>query len=228
MQHNNPIRSGCSLSFRNDEYNSHCEADSLDLDLDLDTIHRKAARGLFPDHSRWVTLRVPSWTAWLRARTVRTTDPETAATWRELDLRGPLLWKSFSLTALVFSQPRRGGQAKEAIHEARQGSSRPRQRSSNCASVCWRGRDNVNHHDATSQDNSGTIEREEFLSLPQINSNPLATRCVPIPPLLPPLQWMRCLNREAKHSNDGRWLTHPSPPRPEPLPVANLSFPYIV
>lgn len=28
------------------------------------------------------------------------------------------------------------------------------------------------------QDNSGTIEREEFLSLPQINSNPLATRCV--------------------------------------------------
>ncbi len=28
------------------------------------------------------------------------------------------------------------------------------------------------------QDNSGTIEREEFLSLPQISSNPLATRCV--------------------------------------------------
>lgn len=28
------------------------------------------------------------------------------------------------------------------------------------------------------QDNSGTIEREEFLSLPQINSNPLATRYV--------------------------------------------------
>lgn len=26
------------------------------------------------------------------------------------------------------------------------------------------------------QDNSGTIEREEFLSLPQISSNPLATR----------------------------------------------------
>ena len=26
------------------------------------------------------------------------------------------------------------------------------------------------------QDNSGTIEREEFLSLPQVNSNPLATR----------------------------------------------------
>lgn len=28
------------------------------------------------------------------------------------------------------------------------------------------------------QDNSGTIEREEFLSLPQISSNPLATRFV--------------------------------------------------
>lgn len=26
------------------------------------------------------------------------------------------------------------------------------------------------------QDNSGTIERDEFLSLPQISSNPLATR----------------------------------------------------
>ena len=26
------------------------------------------------------------------------------------------------------------------------------------------------------QDNSGTIEREEFLSLPQVSSNPLATR----------------------------------------------------
>ncbi|KAJ0117636.1 calcineurin B-1 [Diaporthe amygdali] len=29
-------------------------------------------------------------------------------------------------------------------------------------------------------DNSGTIEREEFLSLPQINSNPLATRMIAI------------------------------------------------
>lgn len=28
------------------------------------------------------------------------------------------------------------------------------------------------------QDNSGTIERDEFLSLPQISSNPLATRSV--------------------------------------------------
>jgi hypothetical protein len=28
------------------------------------------------------------------------------------------------------------------------------------------------------QDNSGTIERDEFLSLPQISSNPLATRYV--------------------------------------------------
>ncbi len=26
------------------------------------------------------------------------------------------------------------------------------------------------------KDNSGTIDREEFLSLPQVNSNPLATR----------------------------------------------------
>jgi hypothetical protein len=32
------------------------------------------------------------------------------------------------------------------------------------------------------QDNSGTIEREEFLSLPQISSNPLATRSVFPPP----------------------------------------------
>jgi hypothetical protein len=31
--------------------------------------------------------------------------------------------------------------------------------------------------DICAQDNSGTIEREEFLSLPQISSNPLATRC---------------------------------------------------
>ncbi|KAL2281397.1 hypothetical protein FJTKL_11576 [Diaporthe vaccinii] len=30
------------------------------------------------------------------------------------------------------------------------------------------------------KDNSGTIEREEFLSLPQINSNPLATRMIAI------------------------------------------------
>lgn len=28
------------------------------------------------------------------------------------------------------------------------------------------------------QDNSGTIERDEFLSLPQVSSNPLATRYV--------------------------------------------------
>ena len=28
------------------------------------------------------------------------------------------------------------------------------------------------------KDNSGTIERDEFLSLPQISSNPLATRYV--------------------------------------------------
>jgi hypothetical protein len=32
------------------------------------------------------------------------------------------------------------------------------------------------------QDNSGTIERDEFLSLPQISSNPLATRSVCISP----------------------------------------------
>ncbi|KAK5255894.1 Calcineurin subunit B, partial [Cryomyces antarcticus] len=30
------------------------------------------------------------------------------------------------------------------------------------------------------QDNSGTIEREEFLSLPQVSSNPLATRMIAI------------------------------------------------
>jgi hypothetical protein len=33
------------------------------------------------------------------------------------------------------------------------------------------------------QDNSGTIEREEFLSLPQISSNPLATRYALLPSL---------------------------------------------
>jgi serine/threonine-protein phosphatase 2B regulatory subunit len=32
----------------------------------------------------------------------------------------------------------------------------------------------------TSQDNSGTIERDEFLALPQISSNPLATRMIAI------------------------------------------------
>lgn len=36
------------------------------------------------------------------------------------------------------------------------------------------------------KDNSGTIERDEFLSLPQISSNPLATRCVHPPLLSPP------------------------------------------
>ncbi|KPM38360.1 Calcineurin subunit B [Neonectria ditissima] len=37
------------------------------------------------------------------------------------------------------------------------------------------------------KDNSGTIERDEFLSLPQISSNPLATRCdLPFPPSSPP------------------------------------------
>lgn len=44
------------------------------------------------------------------------------------------------------------------------------------------------------QDNSGTIEREEFLSLPQINSNPLATRYVSTTPCLQQrlgcLQWL--------------------------------------
>ncbi|KAL8874553.1 MAG: hypothetical protein Q9174_000140 [Haloplaca sp. 1 TL-2023] len=32
----------------------------------------------------------------------------------------------------------------------------------------------------TLQDNSGTIERDEFLSLPQVSSNPLATRMIAI------------------------------------------------
>ena len=36
--------------------------------------------------------------------------------------------------------------------------------------------DEVNLTCACLQDNSGTIEREEFLSLPQVSSNPLATR----------------------------------------------------
>ncbi|MCJ1361517.1 Calcineurin subunit B [Acarospora aff. strigata] len=34
--------------------------------------------------------------------------------------------------------------------------------------------------DRTDQDNSGTIERDEFLSLPQVSSNPLATRMIAI------------------------------------------------
>ena len=33
------------------------------------------------------------------------------------------------------------------------------------------------------QDNSGTIERDEFLSLPQVSSNPLATRYIHGPSL---------------------------------------------
>lgn len=33
------------------------------------------------------------------------------------------------------------------------------------------------------QDNSGTIERDEFLSLPQVSSNPLATRYLPPTPM---------------------------------------------
>lgn len=39
--------------------------------------------------------------------------------------------------------------------------------------------------DSLLQDNSGTIERDEFLSLPQISSNPLATRFVRSYLLLP-------------------------------------------
>jgi hypothetical protein len=35
---------------------------------------------------------------------------------------------------------------------------------------------NCEIHTQIWQDNSGTIEREEFLSLPQVSSNPLATR----------------------------------------------------
>jgi Ca2+-binding EF-hand superfamily protein len=34
--------------------------------------------------------------------------------------------------------------------------------------------------DISTQDGSGTIEREEFLSLPQVSSNPLATRMISI------------------------------------------------
>lgn len=40
--------------------------------------------------------------------------------------------------------------------------------------------------DRFAKDNSGTIEREEFLSLPQISSNPLATRFVPTAALTKP------------------------------------------
>lgn len=36
------------------------------------------------------------------------------------------------------------------------------------------------------QDNSGAIERDEFLSLPQISSNPLATRYAASPSTCPP------------------------------------------
>ena len=34
------------------------------------------------------------------------------------------------------------------------------------------------------QDNSGTIERDEFLSLPQVSSNPLATRYLTFTPMI--------------------------------------------
>ena len=35
----------------------------------------------------------------------------------------------------------------------------------------------------STQDNSGTIERDEFLSLPQVSSNPLATRYLSSTPM---------------------------------------------
>ncbi|CCC10095.1 hypothetical protein SMACR_02674 [Sordaria macrospora] len=44
----------------------------------------------------------------------------------------------------------------------------------------WRKSANTNWSGQDHGDNSGTIEREEFLSLPQISTNPLATRMIAI------------------------------------------------
>jgi serine/threonine-protein phosphatase 2B regulatory subunit len=65
------------------------------------------------------------------------------------------------------SRPRGGGQAAEAIYEARQGVPHTACVLEALDSLCM-------------QDNSGTIERDEFLALPQISSNPLATRMIAI------------------------------------------------
>ena len=70
----------------------------------------------------------------------------------------------------LISRQRRGRPSTETVHEAGQGKA---------TFFCFwssRARRHTELLMNPSQDNSGTIEREEFLSLPQISSNPLATR----------------------------------------------------
>lgn len=72
---------------------------------------------------------------------------------------------------LSHSRPRRSRQATKAFHETGQGapftSPTIKQPSHNTLTP-------------TLKDGSGTIEREEFLQLPQVSSNPLATRMIAI------------------------------------------------
>lgn len=67
---------------------------------------------------------------------------------------------------IVCSRQGRGGSSEEALHEIGQGMA-------GSMVEQWVAPD-------VSQDNSGTIERDEFLSLPQVSSNPLATRMIAI------------------------------------------------
>lgn len=67
---------------------------------------------------------------------------------------------------IVCSRQGRGGSSEEALHETGQGTA-------DSMVEYWVAPD-------VSQDNSGTIERDEFLSLPQVSSNPLATRMIAI------------------------------------------------
>ena len=69
------------------------------------------------------------------------------------------------------SQRKRAGAAEEAIHEARQ--------------VCTHPRIQICHENLTpsldeNSDGSGSIDREEFLQIPQIANNPLAYRLIAI------------------------------------------------
>ena len=65
---------------------------------------------------------------------------------------------------VLHSRPRGGRPTTKTVHEVGQSMSTLSGQSGSALTWC------------DLQDNSGTIEREEFLSLPQVSSNPLATR----------------------------------------------------
>jgi Ca2+-binding EF-hand superfamily protein len=69
---------------------------------------------------------------------------------------------------MLGSRPRGGGPPEEAFYEARQGAKMSSHSNMAAATLMHL------------QDGSGTIERDEFLALPQISSNPLATRMIAI------------------------------------------------